>query len=553
MAMAGTGVEPWAMGCMLTSMSLSLSEILEEHVSFEIESIDRMYLNGFVAGLQTPEAVAYFLRRHRGAAFASSVLLDEISRDFERRIERFVRREGIAVHRFAKGESKDEETLRRLQKFSRPEGVLYLGTAQEKFTTVRTEKRCNPETGRTYPWLVRGTVLAKVYYFYLVDEDFGPLFIKFGSYFPYPVKVCLNGNEYLKRQLARAKIGFEALDNGVRQCSEPKRAQQIAAALDDRAIAGLFAKWMERLPHPFPLKDRMAGYDYRLSILQAEFSLTQVFDRPMTGRQFFEHIIKDNVVLGHPSQLQLIFDRRIMKTTPGRFRTRVICDGVIPSLHLDYKNTRIKQYHKEGLALRTETTINDTRDFNLGRALGNLAKLRAIGFAANQRLLRVERSARDAWAGEAAFRQIHEPLKIPTGAKISGLRFGDLRVHQLLEALIVFAILPGVLRARQLRSHLGKLPAGSGLYTPGRITYDLRRLRHHGLIARIPGRLAYRITDLGLRTAMFYTHAYDRLVAPGFADFDPDIAAAPTPLKRALTAFHQSWHHHADSLIPTAA
>jgi hypothetical protein len=81
-------------------MTPSLAEIMKEHVMFELESIDRLYLNGYVPGLQTPEAVAHFLRQHRGAKFASSVLLDEISRDFGRRIERFVRHEGIAVHRF---------------------------------------------------------------------------------------------------------------------------------------------------------------------------------------------------------------------------------------------------------------------------------------------------------------------------------------------------------------------------------------------------------------------------------------------------------------------
>ena len=537
-------------------MTPSIAEIMKEHVSFELESIDRLYLNGYVPGLQTPEAVAYFLRRHRGAKFASSVLLDEISRDFARRIERFVREQGIAVHRFEKGERKDDETQRRLRTFSRAEGVLYLGTAQEKFTTVRTEKRRNPATGQTYPWLVRGSVLAKVYYWYIVDEDFGPLFIKFGSYFPYPVKVCLNGHEFLLRQLGEAKIAHEALDNGLFSCAEPARAQRIAAALDERAIAGVFAKWMSRLPHPFPATDRAAGYDYNLSILQAEFALTQVFDRPLTGRQFFEQIIKDNVTLGHPSQLQLIFDRRIIKTTPGRFRTRIITEGVIPSLHLDYKNTRIKQYHKLGRALRTETTLNDTRDFQIGRALGNLAQLRKIGFGANRRLLGVQTAARDALHSEAAFRRVHEPLVTAQGQKIAGLRFGDSRVHQLLQALIVLSVLPGSFRARHLRAILGQPgqpPASAGLYTPGRTTYDLRRLRLHGLIARVPGKLAYRVTAAGLRAALFYTHAYDRVIAPGFADFDATIKSAPTRLRLALARVDQAWHQHTSALFSQAA
>jgi hypothetical protein len=62
----------------------------------------------------------------------------------------------------------------------------------------------------------------------------------------------------------------------------------------------------------------------------------------------------------------------------------------VPSIHVDYKKSRIKQYHKEGQALRTETTINDTYDFAIGRALRNLPALREIGFAANRRLLHVE-------------------------------------------------------------------------------------------------------------------------------------------------------------------
>jgi len=84
-------------------------------------------------------------------------------------------------------------------------------------------------------------------------------------------------------------------------------------------------------------------------------------------------VIRENLDIGRPKQVQLIFDRNVTKTTPGSFRTRVITDGVIPSLHIDYKGTRIKQYHKEGQALRMETTINNTRDFYIGKGLIQLA------------------------------------------------------------------------------------------------------------------------------------------------------------------------------------
>ena len=214
------------------------------------------------------------------------------------------------------------------------------------------------------------------YYFYCVDRDFGPFFLKICSYFPYNAKICLNGNEYLKRQLDREGIAYEALDNGLLSCEDPERAQAICDDLSASKIDALARKWLRRLPHPFPADDRRAGYLYDISILQAEFSLTQVLDRPVTGRIFFEQVIRDNIDLGRPDRIQLVFNRRVTKRTPGLFRTRVITEGVIPSLYVDYKHTRIKQYHKEGRALRTETTINDTRDFAIGKRLQNLPALR---------------------------------------------------------------------------------------------------------------------------------------------------------------------------------
>jgi hypothetical protein len=170
-------------------------------------------------------------------------------------------------------------------------------------------------------------------------------------------------------QLGTVKDEFEALDNGILTCANPRRLQQLCDGLSAPKIDALLRKWLKRMPHPFTARDRAAGYRYDASILQAEFSLTQVLDRPLCGRVFFEEVIRENLDIGRPDQVQLIFNRRIAKRTPGRFRTRGLTEGVTPSLHIDYKHSRIKQYHKEGRALRTETTINDTRDFGIGKRL----------------------------------------------------------------------------------------------------------------------------------------------------------------------------------------
>ena len=283
--------------------------------------------------------------------------------------------------------------------------------------------------------------MVNQYYLYCLDADFGPFFIKFSSYFPYNAKLCINGNEWAKCQAAKAGIDFEALDNGFASCEDPARLQRICDRLSAKKIDALARKWLARLPHPFTARDRRAGYRYDISILQAEFSLTQVLDRPLTGRVFFEEVIRDNLDIGRPDQVSLIFERRVNRRTPGRFRTRVITEGVTPSLHVDYKHTKIKQYHKEGQALRTETTINDTRDFGVGRRLHNLPALREIGFTANRRLLDVQRTSADCHIGEDAFAQVCAPV-IVDGQRGPALRFGDPRVQALLSALVVFRLLP---------------------------------------------------------------------------------------------------------------
>ena len=521
------------------SLPRSVADLLRDHVTLEVESIDRMYLNAYVPGLQYEGGVAAFFRRHRGQPFASSALMDPISKAFVATIHAFVQAQGVPLVTFAKGQRKDDVMAEHLKRFTAPEGVVFVGRAQEKTPVFRTEKRRNPTTGQAYPWLVRSTAMINHFYVYAVDQDFGPFFLKFGTYFPYNAKLCFNGHEYLKRQLAQRGIPFDALDNGLLACDDPRRAQALCDGLSAEKIEAFGRKWLRRLPHPFTARDRRAGYRYRFSILQAEFSLTQVWDRPLTGRLFFEEVIRENLDVGRPDQVQLIFDRRVTRQTPGRFRTRVLTDGVTPSLHVDYKRARIKQYHKERRALRTETTINDTHDFAIGRALTNLSALRKVGFQANRRLLDVQRLSHDCAIGEVTVDRVHRPV-IVDGQRAAALRFLDPRVLALFCALVMFRLLPAGFTARDLRQHVAPL---LGLppddLSTGRVTYDLRRLRLHGLIERQPKRHRYRVTDAGLRLALFLPRVWARTLRPGLATVMPDRAPNDGTLRRAFERLEQ--------------
>ena len=519
----------------------TVREVLEGKVVLDIEGIDRLYLNLYQPMLQTGGGVATFFKGHRGAKVASTTLMAPMTHTFVKAIHDFAQHEGVEIVAFDKGQRKDEVTRERLKTFDASEGVLYIGTAQERFATFRVTKKISVHTGQPYPWLTRSTVMCNHDYFYLVDEDFGPLFIKFASYFPYTARVCLNGHEYAKRQLAKEGIAFEALDNGVLSCADPVRLQQILDELDETKIEAMVRKWLSRLPDPFTAADHAAGFNPKLSILQAEFSRTQVFDRPLSGRHLFEEIIRENLDLGRPSKVSLIFNRRINKRTPGTFHTRVVTQGVIPSLHVSYKLSKIKQYFKEGRALRTETTINNTHDFGVGRSLTNLPALRAIGFNANRRLLEVETLSQDCTLAEGLFDQVTHP-QICNDQRVAGLRFDDARVLALLQVLCLFLGLPEGFRNASMRDWMAQaLAVPVDAYSPGRMTYDLRRLRLHGLIERIPHSHRYEVTDLGIRVALFFTKVHSRILRPGLSQLFDGCPKAPNrPVAAAMRRLEQA-------------
>jgi hypothetical protein len=369
--------------------------------------------------------------------------------------------------------------------------------------------------------------------------------VKLSSYFPYTGRLIINGNEYAKRQAAKAGIGFVPLDNAFAAVDDAAAVQAVCDGLDAGKITALAARLLAVLPHPFTAEDTAAGYRYELSVLQAEFSLTQTLDAPVAGRVFFDQVIRDNLDLGRPDRVSLIFDRKIIRkggrATPGRFRTRVITDGVTPSLHIDYKNSKVKQYHKLGRALRTETTINDTKDFGVARGLSHLPELKEIGFTASRRLLDVQRISHDPAEGAAALAALAQPVVSPAGTRTAGMLITSPRVQALLAVLCAFRLLPNGFTNRDLRNHLAPLLGlDPEAMTSGQITYDLRRLRIHGLICRVPHSFRYRVTLPGLRQALFLTRLTQRFLITGLAEVTDPSPPAVTRLRAAARAYEAS-------------
>jgi hypothetical protein len=335
-------------------------------------------------------------------------------------------------------------------------------------------------------------------------------------------------------------------------CQDPQRLQELAQALGPKQVQAFLAKWLDRLPLPLWAADRAAGYGYQLAIWQMELSLTQIMDRPVAGRQFFEEVIRDNLDLGRPDRVQLIFPRKIIRTTPGSFRTRVLYEGVHPSLHVSYKHFDLKQYYKEGRGLRTEGTFHDPGDFGINKGIESLPELKDLGCQINRHLLEVERVSQNCGLSAGSIQQVVQPTVNIDGQRAPGLKFGDPRVMALMLVLCQFVSVIAGVRNRELREQMSAL-LGLPLqqYSSGQASYDLRRLVRKGLLCRALKSQRYYLTAYGWKLARLYARLDARVFRPALTAMNGPPTALPGRLKQALAAVDAQFDELLSHAFPT--
>jgi hypothetical protein len=429
-----------------------------------------------------------------------------------------------------------------------------VGCAQE-YAQVWTATKRDTDPGKCPQFsFTKQQRRISVFYIYIWDNRMGPGFIKICTYFPYPIKIWLNGHEYAKRQAHAAGIGFTELSNGFASCDDPAGLQAVCDSFTAGTVTVWFERWMAKIPLPLTPADRDAGFWWQLSMRQIEVSRTLVFDDDCHARAFFEALLADNMDLGRPDNVELVFRRGTRAGRPtdpprGGFKTKIdrYCDLV--TLNVFYKSSRAKQYLKDGRALRIETVVNDARDLRCNRMLTNLDDLQAKARAINNQLLQTETVGQGTALVSPVIERITKPTVTDDGRKAPALRFGDLRVQALAGALanMLFAV-TGI-----TNKHLRVLMTGllHRPYSINQASYDLTRLARNGLIRRIPNRNQYILTPDGQLFAHIYTKVYDRVLHPLMA---PDRPNAPPELNHARRTIDSIVSQRInDARVPTAA
>ena len=518
--------------------------LLRDHITLTCRSIDRIFLQAYVPKLQSVGQVCLFLNRQRGFPIPSSAAFGQIGEAYVAAIHRWAEAEGVPIRYFAKGDNKEkiaEPLLRAAAEEGGDGKVVLIGIAQEKASAWRSWKKKGQEQARPSahgvgpPDGVRQPLLLLP-----VGSRVGPGLLEDQRLRAVPDLAVAEWPQLgASASWTKPASRIEALDNGFRWCADPAALQRICNRLGASAVHTFFWRWFHRLPSPFTADDLQAGYAYELAFRQFEISDTRVFDRPQTGRAFFEGVIRDHLDVGRPDQVVLIFDRKLCHAHPVGLPTRVVTRGVNPQLYCTYKSSRLKQYFKLGKALRTETVIGDTRDFGIGRRVCalNWKALRAVGDSANRRLCDAEAQTARPAPDVVTLTRVTRPSTTTDGLHAPALAFGDPRVMALLATLVLFTHALDGFDNRQLVKFVRRL--WDPPYSTRQATYDLRRLRRKALITRLPHSHRYQLTPFGRRVAVLFTKAHGRVLAPGFALLDPPLPpdlAQRSPLAQRLAS-----------------
>ena len=227
----------------------TISSLLADHVTLRVRSVDRLFLQGYVPRLQTKFQVIRFLL-DRGFQIPSPVVLGRIGRDYMRAVEDFIVENEIPVVRFQKGDVKEDiarEYFRAAERDGRF-GVVMIGIAQER-TSAWRGWRDGGSDGHPHFEYARQSVFPNNCYFYILDLDGGPAFLKTVAYAPFSVWLYLNGNEWAKRQAAQRGIAFTPLDNGFAACADPVALAEICSAFTPPTCRRSLTAGRSRCPH----------------------------------------------------------------------------------------------------------------------------------------------------------------------------------------------------------------------------------------------------------------------------------------------------------------
>jgi hypothetical protein len=492
-----------------------MNAFIEHHqqaIRLDYSCFDRILLNAVIQVLQYPSSVVGFLKEKRLASQLTPAYFRTISNDYHHFVQGLAEQRHVEIVQPPKDIRREDWVEPYYQNLQGQNGIAVILKSRENARVAVSFPRQgnHVELCNRFVWQ---------YYFYLQDQDFGRMFLRICPYFPFNARACLNGHEWLACRLRDEGIGFEQCGNAFRTCNDPVRLQGLADQFSPADVEACAHRWLAQLVPFFTDQERRRqGFGYRLFVSQVEYCTNLVFDNRAALDRLHDRLLDLNRSIGHPDKIALIFGRRITQRTDAGLKTQILDHDLgQPVIRSEYKSSSIKQYVRDHLVLRTETTSYHTPDLGVNKGVEHLPELRQTMAASNDRYLAVQQDVLETFVDRGQLEQLRQATVSPSGRRTPGLKLDDPRLLAVLQALTCFALVAGRGRFRTTDLHqtaaeaLGK---STETYTLGQLRYDLAKLRGKGLVERIAGTQSYRLPPEGYRIAVLYLKLFHRIYAP---------------------------------------
>ena len=498
-------------------MSQSLTDRYDDRIAGVLSCYDRMVVTGTLPGVCYADGMTRYLNARGILIFDYPQFAMEL-RDRVRDCAAALAAEaGVAIEHIAKSHIRKEVVVARVleQRGNRP-GLVHIISAMEACDSYRPwhDKR----TGRTFVRPDSGKCLH--YYFYFMDAAFGLIYLRVPTWSPFRLQFYCNGHSWLAHKLSAEGIGYTMADNAFIRIDDWSRAQDLADTLSPDQLHRTLDRYAARC---CPVSD-VFGQSYHWSLMQVEYATDLAFRSIATLGPLYEQLVRQSVLSVKAEQVATFLGRQITQLLAqeigSQFSTRI--EGTC--IKHRFGKCSIKMYDKCGIVLRIETTTNDVSFFKhhrkvehrqgpatrglapVKKSIYSLIDLREIMLGCNRRYLAHLSALDDFSAGVRALNRLTKPRDVD-GKTVKGINFFEPRDSALLRALQNPRVnIAGIRR--------GDLLPDLGVFSPTRLSRQLRRLLDIGVIKRVTGTYRYYLTKAGRAASAAATWLTQGVIIP---------------------------------------
>jgi hypothetical protein len=486
---------------------------------FTYHCYDRIVISGYLMGMQRCGQVVYWLQNVLGITAIDKAALSKRTGEYTSWVEAFARKQKIPLEWWEKGVNKEEYVRPYLQKAERSGrwGVYFIFQTMEQGWTFRPGlKKVEQEDGSQYPILHRHRSRYRYYYFYLRDPEMGPMILRMGTFLPFEASYWVNGHSFIERQLERQGVKFDKRDNAFVSVEDVVKLQKAADAMSGEVIRKRLDYWTFVLGPKFSKEDRKAAnLERSYFVHQVEYCRNFIFKRNHPIRKLFERSCELGLWRLTGDKIVEIFGRRSRERLSGKLETAL--HRIEHGAHVFrayWKWAMLKQYEKYARLMRNELTSNNLRDFGLKKGLTYLGEAREKFLGVLDRFAAVQAENLNVHEDFALVRRIALPVQ-QGKVRVPGIRIQDVRVMRLLEVMLHAGTVPGGWTAAQIHEAVvGEFRLARESYVLNSLRYDLRKLKGHGLVERVKGKYAYRLTETGQQVAILFLLFHKWLAGP---------------------------------------